>query len=184
MILSCRGRCVKPPRLRLEAFACGPPAGGGMQGRRSLQPISEGFLLVLPKETPQTPKAANGRWQLRCAPHCWKPFGRPGTAHCLLIAAWLRFARAADGSIICKVVPRPQGATHGRPSCAWMQRSAPHQRIASVSEARSASASRRSLALGKTKERGWQGPLAGASPQRAQRKYPRPLAACLAQVSG
>ena len=68
-------------------------------------------------------------------------------------------------------------AVHGRPSCAWMQRSAPHQRMTSVSEARSASASRRSLgvflwgatpvSLGKTKEIGWHMGLAGPRPAQS-----------------
>ena len=81
---------------------------------------------------------------------------------------WLRFARAAGGILIVSAASVSE-AVHGRPSCVWMQRSVPHQRIASVSEARSASASRRSLALGKTKEMGWHvgRPLTG---ERGERK--------------
>ena len=120
---------------------------------RSLRPDSERFLLLAPKETPQTPKAANGRWYLRCAPHCRKPFRKPGRRQMPPGAAWLRFARAADGIMIGSAASASE-AMHGRPSCAWMQRSAPHQRMTSVSGARSAIDSRRSLVFGQDQRNG------------------------------
>ena len=47
---------------RPGAFACGPPAGGGMQGRKSLRPRCHPISLVLPKETGVAPQ----RKTLRC----------------------------------------------------------------------------------------------------------------------
>ena len=72
-------------------------AAGGKQGRKPCEPFLRGFFLSCQKETPQTPKAANGRWYLRCAPHCRKPFRKPGRRQMPPGAAWLRFARALTG---------------------------------------------------------------------------------------
>ena len=84
------------PGSRPEAVACGPPAGRECRGGGPCDPMLRGFFLSCQKETPQTPKAANGRWYLRCAPHCRKPFRKPGRRQMPPGAAWLRFARAAN----------------------------------------------------------------------------------------
>ena len=56
MLTAARINTLFTTGLRPEAVACGPPAGGGMQGRKSLRPISEGFLFVLSKRNPSDSK--------------------------------------------------------------------------------------------------------------------------------
>ena len=56
MLTAARINTLFTTGLRPEAVACGPPAGGGMQGRKSLRPISEGFLFALSKRNPSDSK--------------------------------------------------------------------------------------------------------------------------------
>ena len=195
------------PRLRLEAVAAALRRRAGA-GAGPCDLILRDFFLSCQKETPQTPK----RKPLLCLSMrkiC--PLVRVVTDFQVVIPASDSLAQRRPRLASLTLAPLTgenlQGsaasvseAVHGRPSCAWMQRSAPHQRMTSVSEARSASASlsqpgrfslgRHSRFFGQDQRNGVAlAPLAGGLPQRgAQRSCiqaqlgPPPLAAASASL--
>ena len=133
--------------------------------------------MVLPKETPQTPKK-NAPAVVGAFFVCFYGFsvvksGHPGgeCVFCIADRALLPAVAALPYKLSTRQRRERSEANRGRPSCAWMQRSAPHQRITSVSEARSATASRRSLAFGQDQRNGVAlAPSRGPPPSATNRK--------------